>query len=69
MPAGTMPGPPGSGVTSPAPQEPHSLRDQVCLEITSLDERDPQLVTEQGTDVKSNVTDTGTKKSSNRPMR
>jgi hypothetical protein len=24
----------------PRPQEPHSLRDQVCLEITSLDERD-----------------------------
>jgi hypothetical protein len=29
----------------PHPQEPHSLRDQVCLEITSLDERDSFLVT------------------------
>ena len=27
----------------PRPQEPHSLRDQVCLEITSLDERDRGL--------------------------
>jgi len=24
----------------PRPQEPHSLRNQVCLEITPLDERD-----------------------------
>ena len=36
----------------PRPQEPHSLRGQVCLEITSLDERDSRLVPETGTNVR-----------------
>ena len=37
-----MPGPPGGGSYKLRPQEPHSLRDQVCLEITTLNERDSQ---------------------------
>jgi hypothetical protein len=36
MPGGTLPGPPGSGVTSPARGNRTPLRDQACLEITTL---------------------------------
>jgi len=39
----------------PRPQEPHSLRAQVCLEITPLDERDSPFVTVIGTNVKRSV--------------
>src|SRR5580658_7003949 len=35
VPAGSMPRPPGERGYKPRPQEPHSLRVQVCLEATS----------------------------------
>ncbi len=57
MPAGTMPGPPGSRVTSPARRN-HSRSAIRCVSRSRpSNERDSHLVAETGTDVKGNVPD------------